>query len=68
MDAWDAQGNKIWDHVTQSGSYRDTALDGGNVETKRIHICPEQMLDKPLTICLMKPILRTNVLFVQDKI
>ena len=40
------------------------ALDCGNVETWVIHICPEQMLDKPLTICLMMPILRTNVLFV----
>ena len=31
MDAWDAKGNRIWDHATQTGSYRGTLLTSGNV-------------------------------------
>ena len=32
MDAWDAKGNKVWDHLTHTGSYKDTALTDANVD------------------------------------
>jgi hypothetical protein len=31
MDAWDAKGNKIWDHTTHSGVYQNTVLTDANV-------------------------------------
>ncbi len=31
MDAWDAKGNLIWDHVSQTGTYKDVALTPANV-------------------------------------
>jgi Ca2+-binding RTX toxin-like protein len=30
-DAFDSKGNLIWDHVSQTGSYKDTALTAANV-------------------------------------
>jgi Ca2+-binding RTX toxin-like protein len=31
MDAWDAKGNKVWDHLTHTGSYAGTPLTNANV-------------------------------------